>query len=41
MDYVLGRKFGNDRAIHRHVKFASRHNVVFAGRIIWIEAKRI
>ena len=41
VDYVLGGKLGNHRAIHWHMKFASCHYVVFPGRIIRIKAQRI
>ena len=41
MDHILGGKLCNDRAIYRHMKFAGRHDIVFASGIIWIEAERV
>ena len=41
VDYIFGRKLDDDGPIHRHMQLAKGHNVVFAGRIVRIEAKRI
>src|SRR5437588_6455858 len=41
VDYIFGRKLDDDRPIHRHMQLTKGHNVVFARRIIRIEAKRV
>src|ERR1700730_18330505 len=41
VNHIFGGKFDDDRAINRNMQLAQRHNVVFAGRIIWIQPERI
>ena len=41
VDHIFRGKLCNHRPIHRHMEFAGRYDVVFASRIIWIDAERV
>src|SRR5439155_7565230 len=41
VNHIFRGKFKNNWAIHRHMKFALRNDIVFAGGIVGIEAHRI
>ena len=41
VNHILGGKLCDHGAIYWHMKFASRDDVVFAGRIAWINAEGV
>ena len=41
VDHIFRGKLRNHGAIHWHMEFAGRYDVVFTSRIIWINAERV